>query len=210
LRSELSDEELVAKFQAGDGDSLEILVGRYRRFTRAKSKAYFLIGADAQDVEQEGLIGLFKAARDYRFDRQSCFRAFADLCITRQIVTAIKTATRHKHRPLNQYVSVSQTTSEHETAEGLADKLLGADQGLGPAEHAASSERMAEMHTSMAELLTDLEADVLRLHVEGNSYEEISERLGRHVKSIDNSLQRIKRKLRPHVQNLAEEELAGV
>jgi RNA polymerase sporulation-specific sigma factor len=205
----LSDEELVAKFQAGDGESLEVLVDRYRKFTRAKTKAYFLVGADAQDVEQEGLIGLFKAARDYRSDRQSGFRAFADLCITRQIVTAIKTATRHKHQPLNKYVSVSATPSEHESAESLADKLLGVDHRLDPAQHALSTERLAEIRTSMAEVLTDLEADVLRLHVEGHSYEEISQRLGRHVKSIDNSLQRIKRKLRPRVQSLTAAELVS-
>jgi RNA polymerase sporulation-specific sigma factor len=192
--TELSDQELVARFHAGDGEAIETLLRRYRSFARRKARSYFLVGSDADDVEQEALIGLYKAARDFRADRQASFRAFAELCITRQIVTAIKTATRHKQQPLNQYVSIS-TTRPDEEGERSVDKLLGPDPASDPADQIVSKEGMDEARRSMADLLTALEVDVLRLYVEGNSYQDISERLGRHVKSIDNSLQRIKRKV---------------
>jgi RNA polymerase sporulation-specific sigma factor len=192
--TELSDQELVARFHAGDGEAIETLLRRYRSFARRKARSYFLVGSDADDVEQEALIGLYKAARDFRADRQASFRAFAELCITRQIVTAIKTATRHKQQPLNQYVSIS-TTRPDEEGERSVDKLLGPDPASDPADQIVSKEGMDEARRSMADLLTVLEVDVLRLYVEGNSYQDISERLGRHVKSIDNSLQRIKRKV---------------
>jgi RNA polymerase sigma-H factor len=192
--TELSDQELVARFHAGDGEAIETLLRRYRSFARRKARSYFLVGSDADDVEQEALIGLYKAARDFRADRQASFRAFAELCITRQIVTAIKTATRHKQQPLNQYVSIS-TTRPDEEGERSVDKLLGPDPASDPADQIVSKEGMDEARRSMADLLTALEVDVLRLYVEGNSYQDISVRLGRHVKSIDNSLQRIKRKV---------------
>jgi len=197
--SELSDQDLVARFHTGDGEAIETLLRRYRSFARRKARSYFLVGSDADDVEQEALIGLFKAARDFRSDRQASFRAFAELCITRQIVTAIKTATRHKQQPLNQYVSIS-TTRPDEEGERSVDKLLGPDPASDPADQIVSKEGMAEARRCMADLLTALEVDVLRLYVEGNSYQDISERLGRHVKSIDNSLQRIKRKVNQRLQ----------
>ena len=201
-----ADDELVARFHGGDSCALDVLLQRYRRFARAKARTYFLVGADADDIEQEGLIGLYKAARDFRPDRQSSFRAFAELCITRQVITAIKTATRHKHQPLNQYVSISATRPDDEPNDRLVEKLLGSDRGTDPAEQAISRERMEDMRRSMAEMLSVLEVDVLRLYVEGKSYQEISERLGRHVKSIDNALQRIKRKVDLHLQERAAED----
>jgi RNA polymerase sporulation-specific sigma factor len=203
---DLPDDELVARFHSGDSCALNVLLQRYRRFARAKSRTYFLVGADADDIEQEGLIGLYKAARDFRPDRQSSFRAFAELCITRQVITAIKTATRHKHQPLNQYVSISATRSDDEPNDRLVERLLGSDEASDPAEQTVSKERMEDMRRSMAEMLSALEVDVLRLYVEGKSYLEISERLGRHVKSIDNALQRIKRKVDLHLQDRAAED----
>jgi len=195
--SEYSDEALVARFREGDSQALDELLERYRRFARAKARGYFLIGADADDVEQEGMIGLYKAARDYRADRGVLFRAFAELCITRQVITAVKTATRRKHQPLNQYVSLSTARTDG-TGERSVDELLDAHHVDDPAERIISLERMRAMRESMARMLSDLEVDVLRLHVEGKSYQEISLQLGRHVKSIDNALQRIKRKLEVH------------
>lgn len=197
--TELSDQELVARFHAGDGEAIETLLRRYRSFARRKARSYFLVGSDADDVEQEALIGLYKAARDFRAERQASFRAFAELCITRQIVTAIKTATRHKQQPLNQYVSISAPRPDEE-GERSVDKLLGPDPASDPADQIVSKEGLDKARRSMADLLTALEVDVLHLYVEGNSYQDISERLGRHVKSIDNSLQRIKRKVNQRLQ----------
>ncbi len=197
--NELSDQELVARFHGGDSEAIDALLRRYRGFARRKARSYFLVGSDADDVEQEALIGLYKAARDFRSDRQASFRAFAELCITRQIVTAIKTATRHKQQPLNQYVSISTPRPDDE-GERSVDKLLGPDPASDPADQVVSREGMDEARRCMADLLTSLEVDVLRLYVEGNSYQDISERLGRHVKSIDNSLQRIKRKVNQRLQ----------
>jgi RNA polymerase sporulation-specific sigma factor len=201
LTEELQDEELVARFQAGDQDALDMLLQRYRRFARAKARTYFLVGADSDDVEQEGLIGLYKAARDYRSDRQSSFRAFAELCVTRQVISAIKAATRHKHQPLNRYVSISGVRGSDDSAEGAVEELLEDHRAADPAEEVVSNEQIAAMRLSMAENLSTLEVDVLRLYVEGKSYHEIGDHLGRHVKSIDNALQRIKRKLDHHLND---------
>ena len=210
--AELSDDELVARFQGGDNDSLDVLLQRYRRFTRAKARGYFLIGADSDDIEQEGMIGLFKAVRDFRPDRQASFRAFAELCITRQIITAIKTATRQKHQPLNQYVSISGVRGSDDPGERSVEDLLEDHYIADPADTVVSNERMDSMRQSMAMMLSTLEVDVLKLYVEGKSYQEIGEQLGRHVKSIDNALQRIKRKLEMHLADRAaadhEEDLA--
>ena len=199
--SELEDEELVARFQAGNQDALNQLLQRYRRFARAKSRTYFLVGADADDVEQEGLIGLYKAARDYRADRQSSFRAFAELCVTRQVISAIKAATRQKHQPLNRYVSISGVRGSDDPGEGAVEELLDDHRATDPADEVVSQEQIEAMRRSMAESLSTLEVDVLRLYVEGKSYHEIGSHLGRHVKSIDNALQRIKRKLDHHLED---------
>jgi RNA polymerase sporulation-specific sigma factor len=202
----LADEDLVALFQTGDGDALTVLLARYRRFARLKARGYFLMGADNDDVEQEGLIGLYKAARDFRPDRQSSFRAFAELCVTRQVITAVKTATRRKHQPLNQYVSISGVRGGDDAGEHTVEDLLADHYECDPADEVVSRERMAAMRQSMADMLSGLEVDVLRLYVEGKSYSEISTHLGRHVKSIDNALQRIKRKVDCHLQQRAAEE----
>jgi RNA polymerase sporulation-specific sigma factor len=197
---EIGDEDLAARYQGGDLDALNVLLERYRRFARAKARSYFLVGADSDDIEQEGMIGLYKAARDFRSDRLSSFRAFAELCITRQVITAIKAATRQKHQPLNQYVSISGVRGGDDPGEQSVEDLLDDHRIADPADEVVSRERMASMRRSMAEMLSGLEVDVLRLYVQGKSYQEIGDRLGRHVKSIDNALQRIKRKLDAHLQ----------
>lgn len=190
--SELEDEDLVARSQAGDDDALCVLLQRYRRFARLKARSYYLVGADAEDLEQEGLIGLYKAARDYRRDRQSSFRAFAELCVTRQVISAIKAATRQKHQPLNQYVSISaaRASDGHDVETLLGDHWVN-----DPADEVMRREGFRQMRREVTDALSGLEVDVLALYVDGRSYQEIGERLGRRVKSIDNALQRIKRKL---------------
>ena len=198
--AELGDVELVERFHLGDADALIVLLERYRRFARSKARGYFLVGADSDDIEQEGMIGLFKAARDFRPERQASFRAFAELCITRQVITAIKTATRQKHQPLNQYVSISGVRGGDDAGERSVEDLLDDHRVPDPADTVVRNERMAAMRRSISEMLSGLEVDVLRLYVEGKSYQEIGEQLGRHVKSIDNALQRIKRKLDVHLQ----------
>jgi len=203
-----SDDDLVMLFRQGHLEALELLFERYRRFTRAKARAYFLVGADREDIEQEGLIGLFKAVRDYRPERESSFRAFAELCVTRQIMTAIKAATRHKHQPLNQYVSLSGFRSMDGADERHVDDILDDHQVPDPADVVVSSERMDEMRTCMAEMLSRLEVDVLNLYLEGRSYQDIGELLERHPKSIDNALQRIKRKLEAHLNDRDDAEIA--
>jgi RNA polymerase sporulation-specific sigma factor len=206
-----NDDELVARFQSGDDAALAVLLERYRRFARAKTRGYFLIGADSEDIEQEAMIGLYKAVRDFRSDRQASFRAFAELCITRQVITAVKTATRRKHQPLNQYVSISGVRGGEEADRSIED-LLHDHSEADPADEVVSRERMAAMRQSMADMLSGLEVDVLHLYVEGKSYQEIGDQLGRHAKSIDNALQRIRRKLDTHLQQraVAEQEVLAV
>jgi RNA polymerase sporulation-specific sigma factor len=202
--TEMTDEELVGRFQQGEACALEVLIQRYRRFARAKTRTYFLVGADADDIEQEGLIGLYKAARDYRGDRQSSFRAFAELCVTRQVISAIKAANRQKHQPLNRYVSISGVRGSDDPSEGAVEELLDDHRAADPAEEVVSHEQIEVIRRSMTENLSSLEVEVLRLYVEGKSYHEIGSHLGRHVKSIDNALQRVKRKIE---KNLSEIEL---
>jgi RNA polymerase sporulation-specific sigma factor len=203
--TDLTDLELVARFQGGCQDALQAVITRYRRFARAKARSYFLVGADSDDVEQEALIGLYKAARDFRPEHQSSFRAFAELCITRQIITAIKTATRQKHQALNQYVSISGSRNGDDSGERAVEELIHTNrQGNDPADRVVADERFGVMRDRMAEVLSGLEIDVLTLYVEGKSYQEIGDHLGRHVKSIDNALQRIKRKLELHLAERAE------
>jgi RNA polymerase sporulation-specific sigma factor len=211
--TDLTDIELVARFQSGCQDSLQVVITRYRRFARAKARSYFLVGADSDDVEQEALIGLYKAARDFRPEHQSSFRAFAELCITRQIITAIKTATRQKHQALNQYVSISGSRSGDDSNERTVEELIHVHRhGSDPADRIVADERFDAMRDRLAEVLSPLEVDVLTLYVEGKSYQEIGDHLDRHVKSIDNALQRIKRKLELHLSERAaadhEEDLA--
>ncbi|MGH9054574.1 MAG: RNA polymerase sporulation sigma factor SigH [Acidimicrobiales bacterium] len=197
--TELSDEELADRFQCGDRQALDVLMARHRRVASSKTRTYFLAGADADDVEQEGLIGLYKAARDFRPDRQSSFRAFAELCVTRQVISAVKSATRHKHQPLNRYVSISGVRGADDAGETTVEDLLDDHRAADPADEVISYEQIRVMRAVMAENLSGLEVDVLRLYVEGKSYQEISAMLGRHVKCIDNALQRVKRKLDRHL-----------
>jgi RNA polymerase sporulation-specific sigma factor len=196
---QLTDVELVARAQDGCADSLAALIDRYRRFARAKARGYFLVGADADDVEQEALIGIYKAARDFRPEHLASFRAFADLCVTRQIITAIKSATRQKQQSLNLYVSISSERSsdvDHSSDQRPVDELIHLHRHhADPAERIVAAERFDAMRERLSEVLSGLEVDVLALYVEGRSYHEISDELGRHVKAIDNALQRIKRKL---------------
>jgi RNA polymerase sporulation-specific sigma factor len=210
LPSDLSDEVLVARFHEGDLEALDQLLERYRRFARAKARGYFLAGGDTDDIEQEGMIGLFKAIRDFRPDRQSSFRAFAELCVTRQIITAIKAATRQKHQPLNQYVSFSATFAPADPGQRALQELLDDHHMPDPADEVVTWESMAAMRAAVAAMLSGLEVAVLRLYLEGRSYQEISEILGRHVKSIDNALQRVKRKLEIYLQEDAGELAAAV
>jgi RNA polymerase sporulation-specific sigma factor len=197
LSADLSDEVLVGLFQEGALEALDLLLERYRRFARAKARGYFLAGGDTDDIEQEAMIGLFKAIRDFRHG-QSSFRAFAELCITRQIMTAVKTACRQKHQPLNRYVSLWGVRITDDPCERLVEELF--DQRVpDPADEVVTLEGQAAMRTALAALLSALEVDVLRLHLDGCSYQEISDRLGRHVKAVDNALQRIKRKLEAHL-----------
>ncbi|MEO6121416.1 MAG: RNA polymerase sporulation sigma factor SigH [Acidimicrobiales bacterium] len=195
--TELSDAELVERFHQGEAEAVEILLHRYRRLARAKARCYFLVGADADDIEQEGMIGLFKAARDFQPGGRASFRAFAELCITRQVLTAVKTATRQKHKFLNSYQPLGPTAGRC-----LVDELLCAWQA-DPADLVVSRDGAAALHQALVELLSALEVEVLWLHVAGKSYQEIGEELGRHVKSIDNALQRIKRKLDTHLHEQA-------
>ena len=197
---DLADDDLVNRFREGDVDALNALLDRYRRFVRARARGYFLVGADFDDIEQEGMIGLYKAVRDFRVERQASFRAFAELCITRQIITAIKTATRQKHVPLNQYVSISSVRGSEDSSEHTVEALLDDHHTADPADEVVSAEQMDDMRDAMTRMLSGLEVDVLRLYVEGRSYQEIGDQLGRHVKSIDNALQRIKRKLESHLE----------
>ncbi len=209
--ADVSDADLVERYHAGDTDALLVLLERYRRFAAVRARTYFLAGGDSDDIEQEGMIGLFKAARDFRGDRESSFRAFAELCITRQVISAVKSATRHKHRPLNQYVSLSGVRGGDDASERSVEDLLDPHAVADPADAVVSNERMAAMKRSIGETLSGLEVEVLRLYVEGKSYQEISAQLGRHVKSIDNALQRIKRKLEGHLnEGAATEDLVLV
>ncbi|MDQ3963488.1 MAG: RNA polymerase sporulation sigma factor SigH [Actinomycetota bacterium] len=196
---DFTDEDLVERARTGSEQAIETLLHRYRHYARAKARTYFLAGADREDIVQEGMIGLFKAIRDFRADRNAAFRAFAELCITRQIITAIKTATRQKHIPLNSYVSLNkQSAGDDDESRSLGDVLTSAEV-LDPAELLISAEEIASIKESMGRLLSELESEVLRLYMDGKSYQEIADMLGRHVKSIDNALQRIKRKLEQHL-----------
>jgi len=195
-----TDDELVLAARAGDDVALAELLTKYRNFARVKARSYFLVGADREDIVQEGMIGLYKAIRDFNPDMQTSFRAFAELCVTRQIITAIKTATRQKHTPLNSYVSFNRPVVSDEDGDRVLGDVIPTVAITDPADLVISSERIRALQRHFDEVLSDLEAEVLRLYVEGKSYQEIAESLNRHVKSIDNALQRIKRKLDMHLR----------
>ena len=195
----LIDEDVVEDARNGDAKAQEYLIKKYKNFVRAKARSYFLIGADREDIIQEGMIGLFKAIRDFRSDKLSSFRAFAELCITRQIITAIKTATRQKHIPLNSYVSLNKPIYDEESDRTLLDVLSGAKIS-DPEELIISREELGHIESKIGEILSDLEWKVLMSYLQGKSYQEIAVDLERHVKSIDNALQRVKRKLERYLE----------
>ncbi|MEQ8235827.1 MAG: RNA polymerase sporulation sigma factor SigH [Syntrophomonadaceae bacterium] len=198
--AEIPDEEIVELAQQGEQFAIEFLVDKYKNFVRAKARSYFLIGADREDIIQEGMIGLFKAVRDYRLDKLTSFRAFAELCITRQIITAIKTATRQKHIPLNSYVSLNKPIYDEESDRTLMD-IITTTGITNPEEIVISREEFVFIEKKMGEILSSLEWKVLMSYLEGKSYQEISVDLKRHVKSIDNALQRVKRKLEKYLED---------
>ena len=190
----MTDEEIAVLAQQGDSLASEFLLNKYKNFVRSKARSYFLVGADHEDIVQEGMIGLFKAFRDFKPDKLSSFRAFAELCITRQIITAIKTATRQKHIPLNSYVSLNKPIYDEESDRTLLD-VITEGRATNPEELLIGQEDLSSIEGRIGEALSDLEWEVLTSYLDGKSYQEIAEDLGRHVKSIDNALQRVKRKL---------------
>jgi RNA polymerase sporulation-specific sigma factor len=190
----MTDDEVVEYAQSGDKLALEYLIKKYKSFVKIKSRSYFLIGADREDIIQEGMIGLYKAIRDYRVDKLASFRAFAELCITRQIITAIKTATRQKHQPLNSYVSLNRPIFSEESDRTLLD-VLRSSKLSNPEELFITYESYEILETSIKKMLSDLELRVLMEYLKGKSYQDIAISLKRHVKSVDNALQRVKRKL---------------
>jgi RNA polymerase sporulation-specific sigma factor len=198
---ELADLQLVVRARNGDELALDALIRRYTGFVRLKASSYFLAGGDAEDLIQEGLIGLYKAVRDFRHDKETSFRSFAELCVTRQIITAIKTATRFKHSPLNTYVSFSNTPAGQDSDSDvtLGDALPGPSVD-DPSICVISTEELQSLVFSLGTGLSKLEADALKLYLEGSSYEEMAERLGCDTKTIDNALQRVKRKVLQHQQ----------
>ena len=198
---ELADLQLVVRARNGDQVALDALIRRYTGFVRLKASSYFLAGGDAEDLIQEGLIGLYKAVRDFRHDKETSFRSFAELCVTRQIITAIKTATRFKHSPLNTYVSFSNTPAgkDSDSDVTLGDALPGPSVD-DPSICVISTEELQSLVFSLGTGLSKLEADALKLYLEGSSYEEMAEELGCDTKTIDNALQRVKRKVLQHQQ----------
>lgn len=195
----LSDGEIIVIIHEGNTDALNFLIRKYQSFVRLKARSYFLIGGDREDIIQEGMIGLYKAIRDFKEDRLSSFKAFAELCITRQIITAIKTATRQKHIPLNTSVSLDKPVFDEESERTLLDVIAGPvlDDPEGLMIH---KEDFIQMEDEMNKVLSSLEKEVLALYLDGQSYQEISVELNRQVKSVDNALQRIKRKLERYMQ----------
>lgn len=188
------DEEVVVEAKKGDVRAQEYLINKYKSFVKAKAKSYFLIGADKEDIYQEGMIGLYKAIRDFKPDKLASFKAFAELCVTRQIITAIKTATRQKHIPLNTYVSLNKPIYDEESDRTLLD-ILSSLKVSDPEELVISQEEMNHIENEISEVLSELEMEVLMSYLDGKSYQEIACDLDRHAKSIDNALQRVKRKL---------------
>lgn len=199
INAEEPDEDLVVKAQQGDKKAFEKLFNKYSSVVKAKARAYFLIGAEREDIIQEGMIGLFKAIRDFKMDRLTSFRVFAEMCITRQIITAIKTATRQKHLPLNSYISLNKPVYEEESERTLLD-LIAEEKVCDPEELLISREEYYGIENKLNEILSDLESEVLSYYLQGKSYQEIAVGMDRHVKSIDNALQRVKRKLEKYLE----------
>ena len=196
---ELADLQLVLKARNGDDEAMDALIRRYTGFVRLKASSYFLAGGDSDDLIQEGLVGLYKAIRDYRSDRESSFRNFAELCITRQIITAVKTASRNKHAPLNQYVSFAQAPAGATESETTLEEVLPGPGSEDPSERVIATEELRSLVSCLSSVLSELESHVLSLYLDGHSYEEIGERLECDTKTVDNALQRVKRKVSLHL-----------
>lgn len=191
---------IVLKASKGDKIALEYIIKKYKNFVKSKAKSYFLIGADKEDIIQEGMIGLYKAIRDFDASKTNSFKGFADICITRQIITAIKTATRQKHIPLNSYISLNKPVYDEESERTLLD-IIATSIVTDPEELIISKEELKHIESKMNELLSDLELKVVEYYLNGKSYQYIADKLERDVKSIDNALQRVKRKLEKHLEN---------
>lgn len=193
--------QLVMAAKTGDEIAIETIMEKYRLFVKAKARSYFLIGADKEDLIQEGMIGLYKAVRDFSYEKKTSFRAFAEICITRQMITAIKTATRQKHIPLNSYISLNRPTSYSDESERTLEDIIFASDSLDPVDMVINCENMTNIQKSFSEVLSEYESDVVRLYIEGRPYQEIADTLNRHVKSVDNALQRVKRKIELYLKN---------
>src|SRR5712692_4703395 len=200
---ELEDLQLVLRASNGDTSAMDVLIRRYTGFVRLKASSYFLAGGDSDDLIQEGLVGLYKAVRDFRTDRESSFRNFAELCITRQIITAVKTATRNKHTPLNQYVSFSSTPAGAGEDVPTLDQMLPGPTVHDPVNQVISSEELRSLVSCLSGALSELESRVLSLYLDGYSYEQVGVRLSCDTKTVDNALQRVKRKVGAHLQSRA-------
>jgi RNA polymerase sporulation-specific sigma factor len=199
--AEPSDEELVALAKAGDSEATRTVLVRYRRFVRLKANSYFLAGGDGDDLIQEGNIGLYKAIRDYEYGRNTSFRSFAELCVTRQIITAIKTASRQKHVPLNTYLSFSHSPSSSDYESRTLADIIPSGRTSDPVQQVISSEEVVSLTDCLVKLLSPLESQVLKYYLEGNSYEAIAEQIGHDTKTVDNALQRVKRKVTQHLES---------
>ncbi|MBQ7040032.1 MAG: RNA polymerase sporulation sigma factor SigH [Clostridia bacterium] len=204
----MTDIELVNLAQSGNGEAMDILVERYKNFVRGKGRTYFLIGADKEDIIQEGMIGLFKAIRDFDATKQAQFRSFAELCVTRQIITAIKSATRQKHIPLNTYVSLSKPVYEDESEKTLID-LISMEYIMDPEQIFINQESLGITEKRINDTLSFFEKSVLELYINGKTYHEIAEMLGKESKSIDNAIQRVKRKISKQLEIAKKEELSS-
>ena len=198
--SQQDEYDIVLKASKGDKIALEYIIKKYKNFVKAKAKSYFLIGADKEDIIQEGMIGLYKAVRDFDASKTNSFKGFADICITRQIITAIKTATRQKHIPLNSYISLNKPVYDEESERTLLD-IIATSIVTDPEELIISKEELKHIESKMNELLSDLELQVVEYYLNGKPYQYIADKLKRDVKSIDNALQRVKRKLEKHLEN---------
>ena len=199
--NEMSDEEVVVLVQKDRNElAMAHLVNKYKNFVRSKARSYFLVGADRDDIIQEGMIGLYKATRDFDYERLASFRAFAELCVTRQIITAIKTATRHKHMPLNSYISLNKPVYTEESERTLMDMIANV-RVSDPEELIITREEFADIEKNMTYLLSELEWHVLLGYLDGKSYQEMAGETDRSIKSIDNALQRVKRKLEKYLED---------
>jgi len=198
--SKLEDEEIVLLGRRGDKNATEFLINKYKSLVKAKARTYFLIGADREDVVQEGMIGLYKATRDYRHDKSMAFKTFAELCITRQMITAVKNATRQKHIPLNTYISLNRKVYDDDSDKSYID-MISYQIVLDPEQLLITKEEASGIENKMGEILSSFEWEVLSLYLNGKSYTEIAKELNKPVKSIDNALQRVKKKVEKHVFN---------